>query len=112
MIVAFAGGVDGLSLDGSRRGHEDRAAKAFMDVDSKSYCVYLDKSQELDCVCDEAAEAAEEEEGFTRFTLPSAMANGNASVASLKLHQCRSTELQMDLRLLERPFYRMRVEDV
>ena len=82
-----------------------------MDVDSKSYCVYLDKSQELDCVCDEGDEEGEEEEGFTQFTLPSA-ANRNASVASLKLHQCRSTELRMDLRRLQRPFYRLRVEDV
>merc|ERR1719188_1104720 len=115
MIVAFAGGVDGLSLDGSRRGHEDRAARAFMDVDSKSYCVYLDKSQELDCVCgDEDGSSADgDEEGYTTFTLPSAaMVNGNASVASLKLHQCRSAEVEMDLRPLERPFYRMRVEDV
>ena len=27
MIMAFVGTVDGLSLDGSRRGHEDRAAR-------------------------------------------------------------------------------------
>ena len=27
MIMAFVGAVDGLSLDGSRRGHEDRAAR-------------------------------------------------------------------------------------
>ena len=99
--------VAAVSVDGLEVGpHEDRAAKAFMDVDSKSYCVYLDKSQELDCVCDD-----DNEEEFTTFTLPSA-ANGNASVASLKLHQCRSTEIKMDLRPLERPFYRMRVEDV
>jgi len=117
MIMAAAVGVDGLTLDGGRR-HEDRAARAFMDVDSKSYCVYLDKSQELDCVCDEGRRRRdddddddEEEEEYTAFTLPSA-SNGNASVASLKLHQCHSTEMRMDLRPLDRPFYRMRVEDV
>ena len=114
MIMAAAVGVDGLTLDGGRR-HEDRAARAFMDVDSKSYCVYLDKSQELDCVCDEGRRRSDddddEEEEYTAFPLPSA-SNGNASVASLKLHQCHSTEMRMDLRPLDRPFYRMRVEDV
>ena len=91
-----------------------------MDVDSKSYCVYLDKSQELDCVCGDDEESSggagggDEEEGYTKFTLPSAaMVNGNASVASLKLHQCHSAvEVELDLRPLERPFYRLRVEDV
>ena len=116
MATAAFGSADSLTLDG--RQHEDRAARAFMDVDSKSYCVYLDKSQELDCVCDEGRGHNEgdevvndDDEGYTPFTLPSA-ANGNATVASLKLHQCHSTEVRMDLRLLQRPFYRMRVEDV
>ena len=92
--------------------------RAFMDVDSKSYCVYLDKSQELDCVCgDEESSVGGadggDEEGYTKFTLPSSMVNGNASVASLKLHQCRSAvEVELDLRPLARPFYRLRVEDV
>jgi len=106
LMAMAAAGVDGLTL--SSQQHGDRAAKAFMDVDSKSYCVYLDKSQELDCVCDDDDGG---DEGFTAFALPSSV-NGNASVASLKLHQCRSTEIRMDLRLLARPFYRMRVEDV
>ena len=88
-----------------------------MDVDSKSYCVYLDKSQELDCVCGDEDSINDDDEGYTKFTLPSATAmvnNGNASsVASLKLHQCRSgVEVELDLRPLERPFYRLRVEDV
>ena len=116
MATAAFGSADSLTLDG--RQHEDRAARAFMDVDSKSYCVYLDKSQELDCVCDEGRGHNEgdevvndDDEGYTPFTLPSA-ANGNATVASLKLHQCHSTEMRMDLRPLDRPFYRMRVEDV
>ena len=91
-----------------------------MDVDSKSYCVYLDKSQELDCVCGDDEQSSsgadgDDDEGYTKFTLPSAsaMVHGNASVASLKLHQCRSAvEVELDLRPLERPFYRLRVEDV
>ena len=90
-------------------------------MDSKSYCVYLDKSQELDCVCGDEEQSSsgadgDDDEGYTKFTLPSASAminNGNASVASLKLHQCRSAvEVELDLRPLERPFYRLRVEDV
>ena len=82
---------------------------------SKPYCVYLEGSQELDCLCNDNLEA-----GSHRDSAPVpfpgseylSVAGENKSVASVKLHSCKSLHLRLDLRPLARPFYRLRFEDL
>lgn len=72
-------------------------------------CLYLEQSQELDCVCPEYDE--EEVINFPSAEYLKSAAN-SSSIASIKLHSCQRLHLRLDLRPLDRPFHRLRVEDV
>lgn len=80
-------------------------------------CFYQSQTEELDCVCPDDAElkgGTGGTGGVVRFPSADYLRDRaeNNSVASLKLHSCRNLHLQLDLRPLSRPFYRLRVEDV
>lgn len=73
--------------------------------------------QELDCVCNSDYDDDEDELVFPFAPVIVVAAGGSKSnistaIASVKLHSCRRANIRMDLRSFQRPFYRMRVEDI
>lgn len=86
------------------------AIRAVQSAVTVPYCVFLNQSQELDCVCPDAAgEPDSNHVDSAPLNFPSEdylVASGNSSVASIKLHSCQSVNLRLDLRPLARPFYR------
>eukprot|EP00095_Tigriopus_kingsejongensis_P000749 maker-scaffold273_size229271-snap-gene-1.20 protein:Tk00749 transcript:maker-scaffold273_size229271-snap-gene-1.20-mRNA-1 annotation:"PREDICTED: paraplegin" len=117
-ILMIIGLCQALSVQSHREG---KTLQDNVSATSMPYCVYLAQSQELDCVCSEERVDGSEDEILERHfysepvTFPSEEYIHNAennSVASVKLHSCSHLHLKLDLRILERPFYRLRVEDV
>lgn len=78
------------------------------------YCVYLEGSQEMDCLCPDQGQTKATsgppmlfpDAGFILNTK-----NESSIVASVKLHSCQEVNLRVDLTSMERPFYRLRIED-
>ena len=83
------------------------------------YCVYLEKSQELDCVCEDESDDddLERHSSSQPMVFPGDqvfLAGQNGSIASVKLHSCRSLHVRLDLRAHNSTasLYRFRAEDV
>ncbi len=114
-ILISTAEASALTVGSSSVTDRDGKSLAAAEDDSSSsapYCVYLDQSQELDCVCGD-------QDGSLVF--PYEVSTGgegeflvaaDKSVASVKLHSCKSASLRLDLTALSRPFYRLRIEDV
>ena len=78
--------------------------------ESKFNCVYLKPSRELDCVCPNFGQ--HERKIPKLFPITKLSENSTDNIASIKLHSCQNLKLSVDLTELERPFYRLRIEDV
>ncbi len=85
------------------------------DFNSSSYCVYLKGSQELDCLCPDVTSEMEFGHLFKQEITShhdNESDDEEESVASVKLSSCGSVGLsEVDLSLVPRPFYRLRVSD-
>lgn len=95
------------------------------------HCVYLKQSQELDCLCPDDSDGFVDEPDLASQNITEAplititqteavlfpnskvlaMA-GNGSVASVKIRSCTELHLKLDFQILDRPFYRLRIEGV
>ena len=124
LLLHQSGGVDAITtvkLDNAAAVKQSVAAAI---EGSVPYCVYLEQSQELDCVCPDgvvmssSSEVAETDRinhmdsapiNFPNedYLMAATSKNGSSSpVASVKLHSCSSLNLRLDLRSMARPFYR------
>ena len=106
---AHVDAITAVKLDSSAL--QGQASDAAAAASSVPYCIYLDQSEELDCVCPSAADAdsGSNHRDSAPINFPNEdylMVSHNQSVAAIKLHSCSSLNLRLDLRSLERPFYR------
>ncbi len=103
-LLAVISSTEALTVEKSNSEQDDD------DDDDEDYCVYLDGSQELDCVCPSMVHSDSSPLSITN--LIDNYVNSNA--LSIKIHSCPGDlKLRLDLgTLLLRPLYRIRLEDI